>query len=146
MIKIKQFLVFLLLSLLVSQVNAQLKPVKFKFEVDGKPVKSQPKIILYVGDKKIEAEISGSSFVVPPEFQKQEKVNVHFISGKYDLLFESVYLSKFEGEWVIGVDKKPFDKDNAASAQLGRQIKQIQYINFNSTQGDGTRIVVISYK
>jgi hypothetical protein len=71
---------------------------------------------------------------------------VRFTSGKYDLLFESVYLSKFEGEWVIGVDNKPYEADNAASAQAGKPIKQIYYINFHPIQGDGTRMVVISYK
>ena len=130
----------------VITVSAQSKPVKFRFEVDGLPMKGRPKIVLYAADQKVEAAISGNSFVFPSALEKYEKVNVRFISGKYNLLFESVYLSKFEGEWVIGVDKEPFDKDNTASAQPGRQIREIHYITFSPLQGDGTRMVVISYK
>src|SRR5512138_3294317 len=91
--------------LFVFTVNGQSRSVKFRFEVDGRPIKSQPKIVFYAGDEKLAAVISGDSFIFPFQLQKQEKVDVRFISGKYDLLFESVYISKFEGEWVIGVDK-----------------------------------------
>lgn len=127
-------------------VSAQSKSVKFRFEVDGVPKKGHPTIVLYAGDQKVEAAISDNSFVFPSALDKHEKVNVRFISGEYNLLFESVYLAKFEGEWVIGVDKKPFDKANTASAQSGRQIREIHYIDFSPLQGDGTRMVVISYK
>jgi hypothetical protein len=145
---LKKHLLLVILGVVASlaiTVSAQSKSVRFKIEVDGKPIKSETKIILYFGDEKIEPITSGNSFLLPPQLQKYERVNVRFISGKYNLLFESIYLSKFEGEWVIGVDNKPFDKENSTSAQPGRPIKQIYYINFNPLHGDGTRMVVISY-
>ena len=135
-----------IVALFAMTVSAQSKSVEFRFEVDGAPKKGHPRIVLYAGDEKVEASISDSDFVFPSSLQKYEKVDVRFISGKYNLLFESVYLSKFEGEWVIGVDRKPFDKDNIASAQPGRHIREIYYINFNPLHGDGTRMVVITYK
>lgn len=127
-------------------VSAQSKSVEFRFEVDGVPKKGSPRVVFYAGHENLEAAISGNNFVVPPSLYKYEKVDVRFISGEYNLLFESVYLSKFEGDWVIGVDRKPFDKGNTAAAQPCRQIREIHYINFNSLQGDGTRMMVITYK
>ncbi len=148
MFKMNLFQIFLvsLVAVLATQANAQAKVVKLRFEIDGKLVKRQPKMVLYADSEKVELDFSGGSFTVPSQFQNKEKVGVRFMLGKYDLLFEPVYISKFEGEWVIGVDKKPFDKDNIASAQTGKQIKQVYYINFHPLQGDGTRMVVISYK
>jgi hypothetical protein len=137
---------FCVVTSCVITATAQSRSVKFRFEVDGLPMKGRPKIILYGGDERVETPISGNGFVLPSPFEKYAKVNVRFILGSYKLFFESVYLSKFEGEWVIGVDSKRFDKDNTASAQPGRQIKEIHYITFYPLQGDGTRIVVISYK
>jgi hypothetical protein len=145
---LKTNLIFLLCLLVASAAaaNAQATRVRFRLEIGGKQVESHPKIILYAGDKEIQAPVVGHTFTVPPEVEKLQKVNVRFLTGKYDLFFESVYLSKFEGEWIIGVDKKPFDKENLASAQPRRQIRGIHYINFSPTTGDGTRMVVISYK
>ena len=135
-----------LIALLIVQVSAQAKVVKFRFEIEGKPVKVRPKVTLYAEAEKVELGVTDDHFVVPVHLEKTEKLNVRFTAGKYDLFFESVYLSKFEGEWIIGIDKKPFDLENTASAQPGKQIKQINYINFQPPQGDGTRMVVILYE
>lgn len=150
MFKMSLFQAFLvcLIAVLPIQTNAQARIVKFRFEIDGKLVRGprQPKIVIYAVGEKTELDVSDDSFIVPAQIQNNEKVSVRFTFGKYDLLFESVYLSKFGGEWVIGVDKKPFDSNNIRSAQAGKQIKQVYYINFHPLQAEETRMVVIAYK
>jgi hypothetical protein len=116
--------------------------VKVNFEVDGKEVQQKFKIMIYAGDEIIEPALAGGGFVVPPEMKKYEKVGVRFLSEGDDLFFDSVYLSKFKTDWVVGVDRKPFALENLSSFPPRKKTKLIYYINFISKDGDGTRMVV----
>jgi hypothetical protein len=116
--------------------------VKVTFEVDGKEVHQKFKIMLYAGDEIIEPRMVEGGFIVPPEIKKYEKVGVRFTSEGDDLFFDPVYLSKFETEWVVGVDRKPFALENISSSRTRKKTKLIFYINFISKEGDGTRMVV----
>ena len=129
-----------------NSVKAQTDCVKIKFEVDGKEVKQKFKIILYDNNKAIEPLVSENGFTVPLEIRNSEKVNVRFLSGEYDLFFESVYLPKFKTDWVVGIDRKPFDKDNLPQSQPEKELLLIYYINFVPKDGDGTRMLVEVYK
>lgn len=134
----------------VGSVNAQSRCVKVAFEVDGKAVDQEFKILLYVDNKVIEPTRVGKSFIVPPELKDHEKVNVRFLSGKYDLSFDPVYAPKFETDWVVGIDNAPFDSENIASENPDPKRKRllvIWYIDFvPKDKGDGTRLVVKVYK
>jgi hypothetical protein len=136
-------LLFAILSCLVVINSAQAQDRKVKvlrFEVDKKEIKSSFEIIFYLNDMKIEPLWDGNSFVVPREIG-DSVVSVRFISGDYDLLFYPVYPSKFDTDWIIGIDKKPFDRDNA-SPQEAQNLKMIYYLQFVSHDGDDTILVV----
>ncbi len=137
--------------LLANSAKAQARSVKIlKFEVDGKEVRKGFKVLLYIGGKTIEPARTGNSFVVPPEVQGHENIGVRFLSGKYDLLFDSVHVSKFNTDWIIGIDNKPFDAENISSEEPdppGRQLLVIHYMSFVPKDGgDGTRMIVKVYK
>lgn len=137
--------------LLVNSAKAQTSAVKIlRFEVDGKEVHKDFRILLYVNGKTIEPVRTGNSFAVPTELQGCENVGVRFLSGKYDLLFDAVHISKFSTDWIVGVDKKPFDEQNTASEVSeppGRELLVIHYISFVPKDGgDGTRMIVKLYK
>ena len=142
---------FLLISTLCLSVfavaHAQVNSVHLKFEVDGKPINKPFKVQIYIQDKVIEPLIAANSFEVPPEIESVEKVSVRFLCGKYNLFFDPVYAPKFKAQdWVVGVDTKPFDPENYTQTEDKRKPKVIHYIEFNSTEGDGTRLVVSTFK
>lgn len=132
--------------MLTNPTNAQTNCVKVKFEVDGKEVKQKFKILLYVNNEVIEPLMSENGFTVPPEIRHSEKVNVRFLSGEYNLFFESVYLPKFKTDWIVGIDRKPFDKENLPQSQPDKELLGIYYITFVPKDGLETRIVVEEYK
>src|SRR5947209_814174 len=104
-------------AMLINSVQAQTRAVKIlKLEVDGREIHKGFKILLYVNGKEIEPMRNGNSFIIPPELQSCENVGVRFLWGKYNLFFDSVNISKFNTDWIVGVDKKPFDEENTASA------------------------------
>jgi len=151
--KVKAIKALVLASWLVAfvgSVNAQSQCVSVKFEVDGKEMDQKFRILLYVDNKVLEPAVIGKSFVVPPELKGQEKVNLRFLSGEHDLSFESVYVTKFKTDWVVGVDTPPFDNENLASENPdppGKTLSVIWYIDFvPKDKGDGTRVVVKIYK
>jgi hypothetical protein len=120
-----------------------------KFEVDGKEVDQEFRVLLYVDNKVIEPRRVGSRFIVPPELKDNEKVHVRFLSGKYDLSFDPVYAPKFETDWVVGIDNAPFDSENVDSENpdpAGKRLLVIWYLDSVPKEGDGTRLVVKVYK
>lgn len=125
----------------INSAQAQDRKVKvLRFEVDKKEIKSSFKIILYLNDKEIEPVRDGNSFFVPQEVDNSI-VTVRFISSGYDLLFHPIYPAKFDTDWIIGVDKKPFDADNVSPEET-RNVKMVYYAQFISREGDGTILVV----
>lgn len=137
------------IAVLANSVKAQTNCVKVKFEVDGKEVKQKFKVVLYVSDKVIEPSVSETGFTVPPEIKEGDEVKVRFLSGEYDLFFDSLHSSKFGTDWVVGVDNKPFDKENTEPeepAPDGKELSKIYYIIFLSKKGLDTRLVMKVYK
>lgn len=137
------------IAVLANSVKAQTNCVKVKFEVDGKEIKQKFKVLLYVNDKVIEPSVSENGFTVPPEIKEGDEVKVRFLSGEYDLFFDSLHSSKFGTDWVVGVDNKPFDKENTEPDELapdGKELSQIYYIVFLSKKGLDTRLVMKVYK
>jgi hypothetical protein len=129
-------------AILPSTAKAQAPSVKIlQFEIDGKEAKDNFKIFLYLDGKAIEPVRIGNSFLVPSEIKNYKTVGVRFLSGGYDLFFNSVHPSKFSTDWIVGVDKKPFDQEYVTPKEA-RKLKLIYYLQFVSQQGDDTRLVV----
>jgi hypothetical protein len=135
----------IILSCFVSVVQAQDRHVKIlRFEVDKKEIKSDYKIVFYHNGKIIEPTLNGNDFVVPKEIQ-DSAVTMRFITKGYNLVFYPIYPSKFDTNWIVGVDKKPFDIENI-SPRKAKKFKLIYYLQFVSDKGDDTRIVVMISK
>lgn len=132
--------------LFVMAAHAQLPTVKIlRFEVDGKEVKEDFKITLYANNQIIEPLRVEDGFIVPPEIRSCENVGVRFLSENYDLVFDQVYLSKFDTDWIVGVDNKPFDQEYIEPKEA-RKLKLIYYLQFVPRRGDETRMVVKVHK
>ncbi|HEX8560408.1 MAG TPA: hypothetical protein VF668_20100 [Pyrinomonadaceae bacterium] len=134
---------------MVRPAGAQTDLVKVKFEVDGDEVRQKFKVLLYLDDKVIEPAVSEGGFIAPPEVRSDERVNVRFLSGGYELFFNSVHAAAFGTDWVVGVDNKPFDRENTASEEpdpAGKELSRIYYITFASKKGLDTRTVVKVYR
>lgn len=129
-------------TLVFYKAKAQSQSVKIlKFEVDGKEVNQHFKVLLYVKGNLIEPTMVENSFIIPPDIKDCETVGVRILSGDYDLIFDPVYQSKFNTDWIVGVDKKPFDQEYV-SLKEARRLKSIYYLQFVSHEGDDTRLVV----
>ena len=111
---------------------AQNDAVKVNFEVDDKEVNQSFKLMLSVpGSPVFEPVISKKSFVFPPELRNSTWVQVRFVSGEYDLEYQDVHISKFDGEMIFGVDNAPFD-DERVGDQPTRELILIYYLDTGS--------------
>lgn len=124
------FLAFCLV-LFVVEGAAQNNRVKFSFEVDAKQTKEKFKVLLYVDKAVIEPEMCGNSFTVPLGIQGHEFVGVRFVSDKYDLYFDEVPVNSFKSDWEIGVDYKPFEKENINPERSYEKVAYIYYMKFD---------------
>ena len=115
MMRFKSFCIVVLVCYATAfsgSVDAQTNPVKIKFEVDSKESNQPFKILLSVERSAIfEPPISDNGIVFPPELRNSKWLQLRFISGEYDLYYENVHISKFDGEMTFGVDNAPFDED-----------------------------------
>lgn len=116
---------------------AQVKCVKFAFEVDAKPVKEKLKILLYLDGKSVEPRMCDDGFIVPAEVEGRENVGVRFLSKNYDLYFDPIYVKDFKTDWTVGVDNPPFEKENTNPERNYENIALIRYIKFEPKDGDG---------
>lgn len=116
-----------------------------RFEVDGKPVRKSFRVSLFDNDKFVDLKTVKDGFLLPAKFTKHEFVRIRFRIGSYDLLFDPIYRAKFETEWIIGVDRKPFDPDNVFvfSAEQAKKTDIVHYIDFEPKSGDGTKLIVM---
>lgn len=124
-------------------VRAQNNRVKFSFEVDAKPVKEKFKVQLYLDGKVIEPDMCGDSFLVPPEIEGRKDTGVRFLSDKYDLYFDPIFAHNFKIDWVVGVDNKPFEKENLNAEKNYEKVAIIHYLKFIPKDGgDGFMLIV----
>lgn len=94
--------------------NAQTDQIKVRFRVDGKEVHHPFRIEISLNGFVLKPKVENGSFPYPAELLNDEKVDLRFISGKYDLDFENVPLKKFH-DIVISVDNRPFAEENLSS-------------------------------
>lgn len=142
-------LIILSVLLMAQAANGQTEPIKVKFIVDGEEVHQPFKIQLVLNQLVLKPRIKDGSFFLPGELANQEKVDVRFISGKYDLYYDDVYLTKFSdgGEFVFGVDNKPFDEDHLRDAPPpGRELQFVYYLTFMPRNFEGTELTVYQWR
>jgi hypothetical protein len=122
---------------------AQPRRIKIRFELDGKP-KAGPRNIQFYGEDGrpiADQRISGGSFDAPT-LGSSDRVDVHLRFAGRTLIFRGVFGTKFEGTWTVGIDRAPFDEENASSVASVSKPKELWFIKFDPLRGDGTRIVV----
>lgn len=125
--------------------NAQFESTKIvRFEVDGKEVKKNYKVFFRSNDKWIESKKTSTDFIIPTELRNNEHLTVLITLGKYKLEFPQIHISKFEEDWVVGIDNKPFSEENAYLVKI-KTVKRIYYINFVGSALE-TRLVVMDKK
>lgn len=154
MMRIRKLSILLMVCFCVtplSSVQAQARAVKIlKLEVNGKEVHKDFKVLLYVNGREIEPVREGEGFLVPAELQSCDSVGVRFIWGNHDLIFDSVNVSKFNTDWIVGVNTKLLDERNTVlgvPASLSKELVMIYYISFVPRDGgDETQVTVKVYK
>lgn len=110
--------------------NAQSESTKIvRFEVDGKEVKKNYKVFFRSNDKWIELRKTSTGFVIPNELRNNEHLTVLIILGKYKLEFPQIRISKFEENWVVGIDNKPFSEEIGYLVKTNT-VKRVYYIHF----------------
>jgi hypothetical protein len=126
----------------VRKASGQVQIVKIlKIEVDSRTVDTDFQLFIHKDGKKILPKRDGQRGFEVPEGIRESPVEVQVIFDRYDLWFSPVYRSKFSTNWIVGVDTKPFDKENLQS-ETAADVKQIYYLQFVSDEGDDTRLVV----
>jgi hypothetical protein len=70
---------------------------------------------------------------------------VHLRFAGRTLVFTGVYGAKFEGAWTVGIDQAPFDEEDASALPAGAKPKEVWFIKFEPSTGDGTRMVVTGH-
>ncbi|HEV2915303.1 MAG TPA: hypothetical protein VGX92_18635 [Pyrinomonadaceae bacterium] len=127
--------------------NAQVAPISVKFKVDGKEVHQPFKIKISLNGLVLEPKIKNGDFVFPPEFRNQEKVDVRFTSGEYDLFYEGVYVSKINGEMVFALENLPPGEDcNRTKPSPDAKPMMVYWLEFHPKAGDGTTMTVSIYE
>jgi hypothetical protein len=125
--------------------DAQSESTKIvRFEVDGKEVKKNYKVSFRLNDRWIESEKTPIGFIIPNEFRNDENLTVLITLGKYKLEFPNIHISKFEEDWVVGIDNKPFSEENSYLVKT-KIVKRVYYINFVGSALE-TRLVVMDKK
>lgn len=132
-------LVLGLFGLTVVGAANQTTSVKAKFEIDGKETKDKFRILLYVDGAATEPTVSddGHFFV---SALNAEKVDVRFISDKYDLLYEDIYLAKLRGTLIFGVTEHFSDED--PPCKPGQKLVSSYSLDFQPDDAEGTSLIV----
>jgi hypothetical protein len=134
---------FALIILCANPVPAQTKQATVEFWVDDKKSEQPFKVFLSVeGGAVFEPKISNNSFVLPLELQNAKYIQLRFVSGKNDLNYDSVHISKFDGEMIFGVDNPPFDeKFSEGDSKVEGKLVLLYYLKTGNVQ-QVTRIYI----
>ena len=134
-----KMLALLLIGISVFAGAPQSGLVKAKFEIDGTESKDKFRILLYADGVATEPTVSDDGyFAVPP--LNIRKVDVRLISGKYNLLYEDVYLAKLRGTLTFGVNEHLSTKDS--HCKRGQKLVSSHSLVFEPDDAEGTGMVV----
>lgn len=127
---------FALIILCANPVSAQTKQATVEFWVDDKKSEQPFKVFLSVeGGAVFEPKISNNSFELPLELQNAEYIQLRFVSGKNDLNYDSVHISKFDGEMIFGIDNPPFDEEfSEDDSKVEEKLVLLYYLKTGNVQ------------
>lgn len=117
------------------------KIVNVSFDIEGaNSFFSEDLHLLFRFDgKEIQPILFLNGFIVP-DFGNAEAVDVCFVLKKQTYCINNLPVSKFEGSWTFGIDKKPFKEENRPQE---KGVNRIFFIRFTPANGgDGTQVVV----
>ena len=129
----------------VADMSGQvLSQIKVQFEFCGKRRSSPSAIGFHQGQELRSREpIIGGAFDIPSIEGTTVDVHVRFLGRA--LVFPGVPVKRLvEGTWIIGVDRPPFQPENASSSAASSNPGEVWFIDFKPLAGDGTRVVVAS--
>jgi hypothetical protein len=140
-----RILITLIYSVLLgSHVMAQDSVVNIDFEVDGKQSAYKNAIVRFIYNKDtINANVKDGKLTIP-EMVLKKRLIVTFYIDNYVLIFDSipVTLNNLNPKWIVGVDKKPFDKKKFWTVKSWKKVKIIYYLD----NADGRMFTVDCYK
>ena len=141
----------MMLTAVAAGAAAQTRPVKVKFEVDGKVVRKPLRLLFAANWDEfkppiIEAPVRDGSFILPPELSglKFEEVSVRVVCGRHTLEFTEVEVARLTGALTFGVDYKPFDPEflKFKTPAEKKKLAVIHYIKFEPEDGPPTWMTV----
>ena len=124
----------------VATANAGAR-IRIEFEVCGK-TRSGPRVIEFHRSQRLLSRqpIVHGGFESPA--LGGTAVDVHLRLDGRPLVFRDVPASKFQGSWKVGIDRPPFQEENASSVAAAARPRELWFIQFDPPTGDGTRMVV----
>jgi hypothetical protein len=116
---------------------------KIRFEMDGKPTVAAKEIEFYDGSRRLlsRSPVKNGSFEMP-SIRPLEKVDVHIKLKGRTLVFDEIYGTKFETDWTVGIDRRPFSDAISWTVPENMKPKEIWFIRFDPHDGDGTIVTV----
>ena len=114
---------------------------KVEFKIDEKPTTKKIGIILYSNGHATETNIADDGTFILPTLDA-EWVDVRLISGKYNLLYEHIFLKKLDNDLTFRIftGRKAFRRlsDTEAKCAPGQNVTSAYDLNFH----DGTQVTV----
>jgi len=109
-------------------------------EIVGKRVVQSYKVFFQTKGKWVEAARTRTGFSIPSEMRTEEYLAILVTVGKYKLIFSEIHNSKFDQDWTIGIDRKPFS-DEFVSSEEAETTTNVYYIRFQG-MGLGTQLLI----
>ena len=142
------FIAFLFCLTLVSACVTSLGqgiPRKVEFKIDDKPTTKKIRIILYANGHAAEPNVADDGRFVLPALGA-EWVDVRLVSGKYNLLYEHIFLKKLDSDLTFRVfsGRAAFRRlsDTDDKCPPGQSLASAHDLNFH----DGTQVTVTTCK
>lgn len=116
-----------------TPIKAQERKVAVTFKEDGNVKSIVYKIKLRVNDEEVEPQAHEKGFVFSKEIVA-DKVKVTVTIGSRDVDFGEVKKELFETDWVIGIDNKPYEKENVGHlpGHMREEGDILYYIEFHA--------------
>ncbi len=131
-----------LISAALPALGQENETIIKRFEVDFKEIKTDYKVNFLKRDgTTVEAARTGNGFSVPEDLQNDEKLSVVFSFENYVLNFSDVEKFWFDGEWVIGVDLKPFSH-KLVNRRDAKKFATVYYAEFRKNGLQSEKVVM----
>ncbi len=134
-------IVLLLILCFFCEARAQMPPTRIvRIEIDGKEIKTSYDVFFLVNKEWVKVKQTPCGFQIPDELKNNEFFDFSIAFEKYQLDFSQIHISKFNTDWIVGIDKKPFSDENVDPQNVS-STKMAWYINFLGAERV-TRVVI----